>query len=337
MGEILGEGARDRGDPRGRGGAGAGRHIGVSGPPAPAAASPGVAMESAAGAERRLTYEQHKETADWLLAQTSHRPSLAIICGSGLGGLADLLSDPVVFDYADIPNFPRSTVLGHAGKLVFGTLAGVSCVVMKGRFHMYEGYPPWKVTFPVRVFHLLGAETLIVTNAAGGLNRGYEVGDIMVIRDHINTPGLAGINPLTGPNDERFGPRFPAMSDAYDEQLRGLALAVGKELGYARGLHEGAYCFLGGPNYETIAECRFLQQLGADAVGMSTVPEVIVARHCGLRVFGFSLITNKAVLEYGTREKANHAEVLEAGRQAARKLEHLVSVLVERMRSAGLA
>lgn len=242
----------------------------------------------------------------------------------------------MVFNYTDIPNFPQSTVVGHAGKLVFGTLAGVSCVVMQGRFHMYEGYPLWKVTFPVRIFHLLGARTLIVTNAAGGLNRGYQVGDIMVIRDHINMPGLAGINPLSGLNDERFGPRFPAMSDAYDEQLRSLALTVGKELGYGPSLHEGVYCTLGGPNFETIAECRFLQQLGADAVGMSTVPEVLVARHCGLRVFGFSLITNKSVLEYGTQEKANHAEVLEAGRQAAVKLERLVSLLLERMKGKGL-
>ncbi|CAM5096115.1 unnamed protein product [Natator depressus] len=294
-------------------------------------------MEPAASEERsRYTYEQHKETAEWLLDHTKHRPSLAIICGSGLGGLADLVKDPVVFNYTDIPNFPQSTVAGHAGKLVFGMLAGVSCVVMKGRFHMYEGYPLWKVTFPVRIFRLLGAGTLIVTNAAGGLNRGYQVGDIMVIRDHINMPGLAGTNPLSGPCDERFGPRFPAMSDSYDEQLRGLALAVGRELGYGPSLHEGVYCTVGGPNYETIAECRFLQQLGADAVGMSTVPEVLVARHCGLRVFGFSLITNKAVLEYGTREKANHAEVLEAGRQAALKLERLVSMLVERMKGNGL-
>ncbi|EMP24277.1 Purine nucleoside phosphorylase [Chelonia mydas] len=231
------------------------------------------------------TYEQHKETAEWLLDHTKHRPSLAIICGSGLGGLADLVKDPVVFNYTDIPNFPQSTVVGHAGKLVFGMLAGVSCVVMKGRFHMYEGYPLWKVS-----------------------------------------------GSLWG----RFGPRFPAMSDSYDEQLRGLALAVGRELGYGPSLHEGVYCTVGGPNYETIAECRFLQQLGADAVGMSTVPEVLVARHCGLRVFGFSLITNKAVLEYGTREKANHAEVLEAGRQAALKLERLVSMLVERMKGNGL-
>ncbi|XP_054851522.1 purine nucleoside phosphorylase [Eublepharis macularius] len=281
--------------------------------------------------EKSYTYEDSKKTADWLLGNTKHRPKVAIICGSGLGGLADLLKDQVAFDYVKIPNFPQSTVVGHAGKLVFGNLSGTPSVVMQGRFHMYEGYPLWKVTFPVRVFSLLGVETLIVTNAAGGLNPDYKVGDIMLIRDHINMPGFAGVNPLVGPNDERFGARFPPMSDAYDRDLRKLAHTVASEMGCSGCLREGVYCTLGGPNYETIAECRFLQRLGADAVGMSTVPEVIVARHCGLRVFGFSLITNKAILDYESKEKANHAEVLETSRQSARTLEKLVSLLVQRI------
>ncbi|XP_077170275.1 purine nucleoside phosphorylase [Paroedura picta] len=281
--------------------------------------------------EKRYTYEDTKKTADWLLSHTKHRPKVAIICGSGLGGLADLLKDQVVFDYTKIPNFSHSTVPGHAGKLVFGNLSGMSTVVMQGRFHMYEGYPLWKVTFPVRVFSLLGVETLIVTNAAGGLNPDYKVGDIMLIRDHINMPGFAGVNPLSGPNDDRFGARFPAMSDAYDPDLRKLARTVAKEMGCAGCLREGVYCALGGPNYETIAECRFLQRLGADAVGMSTAPEVLVARHCGMRTFGFSLITNKSVLDYESKEKANHAEVLEASRQSARTLEKLVSLMVQRI------
>ncbi|CAI5791122.1 purine nucleoside phosphorylase [Podarcis lilfordi] len=192
-------------------------------------------------------------------------------------------------------------------------------------------FPPSQVTFPVRIFRLLGVETLIVTNAAGGLNPEYKVGDIMVIRDHINMPGFAGQNPLVGPNDDRFGVRFPAMSDAYNEDLRKLAHTVASEMGCSGSVREGVYCALGGPNYETIAECRFLQRLGADAVGMSTVPEVIVARHSGMRVFGFSLITNKAVLDYESTEKANHAEVLEASRQSARTLEKLVSLMVQRI------
>uniref|UniRef100_A0A8C5SX17 Purine nucleoside phosphorylase n=1 Tax=Laticauda laticaudata TaxID=8630 RepID=A0A8C5SX17_LATLA len=281
--------------------------------------------------EERYTYEDYQRTAEWLLSKTKHRPRVAIICGSGLGGLADLLKDQVVFEYSKIPNFPQSTVVGHAGKLVFGNLHGTPTVVMQGRFHMYEGYPLWKVTFPVRIFHLLGVETLIVTNAAGGLNPAFKVGDIMVIQDHINMPGFSGQNPLIGPNDERFGVRFPAMSDAYNEDLRKLAVTVASEIGCSSCMREGVYCALGGPNYETIAECRFLQRLGVDAVGMSTVPEVIVARHCGLRVFGFSLITNKAILDYDTKEKANHEEVLEASRQSARTLEKLVSMMVQRI------
>ncbi|XP_020668389.2 purine nucleoside phosphorylase isoform X1 [Pogona vitticeps] len=281
--------------------------------------------------EERYTYEDCKRTADWLLSNTKHRPRVAIICGSGLGGLADLLKDQVAFEYSKIPNFPQSTVVGHAGRLVFGNLSGTPSVVMQGRFHMYEGYPLWKVTFPVRIFHLLGVETLIVTNAAGGLNPEYKVGDIMIIRDHINMPGFAGQNPLVGPNDDRFGARFPPMSDAYSQDLRKLAHAVASEMGCSGCVREGVYVALGGPSYETIAECRFLQRLGADAVGMSTVPEVIVARHCGMGIFGFSLITNKAVLDYESKETANHAEVLEASRQSARTLEKLVSLMVQRI------
>ncbi|KAK6467769.1 purine nucleoside phosphorylase-like [Huso huso] len=275
------------------------------------------------------TYEEYKVTADWLLANTEHRPLIAIICGSGLGGLAEILKDQKVFSYSDIPNFPQSTVHGHAGRLVFGTLKGKSCVCMQGRFHLYEGYPIWKVTFPIRIFRLLGVETAIVTNAAGGLNEDYKVGDIMLIKDHLNMPGFAGNNPLVGPNDERFGLRFPCMSDAYDRDLRKLAKTVARDLGYSDFLKEGVYCVLGGPSFETIAECNMLKRLGADAVGMSTVHEVIVARHCGMRVFGLSLITNKAVMDYNSESKANHEEVLQTGRERASQLEEMISRLVE--------
>ncbi|XP_041092842.1 purine nucleoside phosphorylase-like isoform X3 [Polyodon spathula] len=249
----------------------------------------------------RYTYEEYKFTADWLLANTEHRPLIAIICGSGLGGLAEILKDQKVFSYSDIPNFPQSTVHGHAGRLVFGTLKGKSCVCMQGRFHLYEGYPIWKITFPIRIFRLLGVETVIVTNAAGGLNEDYKVGDIMLIKDHLNMPGFAGNNPLVGPNDERFGVRFPCMSDAYDPDLRKLAKTVSAELGYSDFLKEG----------------------------MSTVHEVIVARHCGMRVFGLSLITNKAVMDYDSESKANHEEVLQTGLERASQLERMISRLVE--------
>uniref|UniRef100_A0A3Q1EK64 Purine nucleoside phosphorylase n=1 Tax=Acanthochromis polyacanthus TaxID=80966 RepID=A0A3Q1EK64_9TELE len=277
------------------------------------------------------SYEECRATADWLMSNTQVRPTVGIVCGSGLGGLAEMLKEPQVFKYSDIPNFPRSTVHGHAGRLVFGTLKGKPCVCMQGRFHLYEGYPIQKITLPMRVFKLMGVETMILTNAAGGLNQDYKVGDVMIIKDHINMPGFAGINPLAGPNDDRFGVRFPCMSDAYDRKLRQMAHDVASDLGLSDFLKEGVYCVLGGPSFETIAECRMLHRLGADAVGMSTVHEVIVARHAGMRCFAMSLISNQAVMDYDSEEKANHEEVLETGRQRAEQLEKLVSTVVARL------
>nr|XP_057946081.1 purine nucleoside phosphorylase-like isoform X2 [Doryrhamphus excisus] len=269
--------------------------------------------------------------ADWLMSKTDMRPTVGIVCGSGLGGLAEMFKERQVFKYSDIPKFPQSTVHGHAGQLVFGTLTGKTCVCMKGRFHLYEGYPVQKVTLPMRVFKLMGVETVILTNAAGGLNQNYKVGDIMVIKDHINMPGFAGVNPLVGRNDDRFGVRFPCMSDAYDRELCKLAHDVAAELDFSDFVQEGVYCVLGGPSFETIAECRMLHKLGADAVGMSTVHEVITARHAGMRCFAMSLITNRAVMDYDSQEKANHEEVLETGRLRAVQLERLVSAMVGRM------
>ncbi|XP_067905915.1 purine nucleoside phosphorylase 6 [Heterodontus francisci] len=276
----------------------------------------------------RYTYDEYKETADWLLAQSKTHPRVAVICGSGLGGLADLLSNKTTFPYEMIPRFPQSTVSGHAGKLVFGELSGKQCVCMQGRFHFYEGYQMNEVTFPIRVFHLMGVESLIVTNAAGGLNEKFKVGDIMFINDHINMTGFAGQNPLRGRNEERFGWRFPCMSDAYDKTIRQMALDSALELGFQDFVREGVYCMLAGPSYETVAESRLLKILGADAVGMSTVPEVILARHCGMRVFGTSLITNKIVTDYNSLEKANHEEVLQTSRERAEDLQTLISNLV---------
>uniref|UniRef100_A0A3Q3XMV2 Purine nucleoside phosphorylase n=1 Tax=Mola mola TaxID=94237 RepID=A0A3Q3XMV2_MOLML len=281
--------------------------------------------------ENGYSFEEYKETADWLLARTEQRPKVAIICGSGLGGLAELLSDKSAFNYKDIPHFPSSTVQGHVGQLVFGKLQGHECVCMRGRFHFYEGYDMYTVTFPVRVFFLLGVETLIVTNAAGGLNDSYDVGDVMLIKDHLNMPGFAGQNPLCGQNDDRFGVRFPCMSDAYDCDLRALARQTAEEQGCESFLREGVYCMLAGPSYETIAECRFLQTVGADAVGMSTVPEVVVARHCGLRVLGLSLITNKVVTDYDSNDKANHEEVLRTTQKRTQDLQKLISHLITKI------
>ncbi|XP_063315588.1 purine nucleoside phosphorylase-like [Pelobates fuscus] len=278
--------------------------------------------------KKESRYENCEETARWLRDRVRTPPSIAIICGSGLGLLADTLCDPQIFSYSQIPNFPTSTVPGHAGELVFGTLQGKSCVCMKGRFHVYEGYPLWKVTLPVRVFKLMGVQVLLVTNAAGSLCETYRTGDLMIIRDHINMPGLASLNPLIGPNDDRFGPRFPSLWDTYDHNLRSTALEITHRLGHAKLTHEGVYCMVGGPNFESVAEAKFLRLLGADAVGMSTAPEAVVAKHCGMRVFGLSLITNRVAQGYEGQEAIDHNSVLEVSKWRSQILQDLVTELV---------
>ncbi|XP_072296186.1 purine nucleoside phosphorylase-like [Eucyclogobius newberryi] len=245
--------------------------------------------------------------------------------------LAEALENQDAFKYSQIPGFPHSTVQGHAGRLVFGALRGQTCVCMQGRFHMYEGHALCKTTFPVRVFKLLGVDTLLVTNAAGSLDDSLKPGDIMILKDHVNFPGLCGLNPLFGPNDDRFGPRFPAMSGCYDIGLRRVAMEIGKQLGIIPAMREGVYAMVGGPNFETIAEARLLHRLGIDAVGMSTAPEVVVASHCGLRVFGLSLITNKVVKSYEDEDSVDHEGVLEVGRLRAQTLQTLVTELVSRL------
>lgn len=237
--------------------------------------------------------------------------------GSGLGGLAARVADAVVLPYAGIPDFPCSQVAGHANELVLGQLAGRAVVAMRGRIHLYEGYTAAAVAFPVRVMRALGIRALVVSNAAGGLNPNFQPGDLMLMRDHIFLPGLAGHNPLIGPNEESMGPRFPNMSDAYDAGLRALAQRVGAKLGQR--LREGVYVMVAGPSYETPAEYTALRAMGADAVGMSTCPEVVVARHMGLPVLGISLITN--VL---TGEPVSHEQVLAAADAAGGRFCDLV-------------
>ncbi|EDV25436.1 Purine nucleoside phosphorylase [Trichoplax sp. H2] len=275
------------------------------------------------------SYEDIEAISKFLLERCRHRPKIGIICGSGLGGLADTLQEQEAFPYESIPKFPVSTVSGHKGRLVFGVLSGKAVVCMQGRFHMYEGYSMAKVTLPVRVMKLLGVETMLVTNAAGGVNQDYVPGDIMIIKDHINFPGLCGNNPLRGPNNEKFGPRFPAMNDAYNAKLRASLRAAAKLCGLSDHMKEGVYAYLGGPAYETVAELRFLKAIGVDAVGMSTAPEVIVARHCGMKVCGLSLISNKGIMEYDPSLVIDHSEVLEAGRVRAADIQSLVSNLVK--------
>lgn len=269
-------------------------------------------------------YERIQETAAFLQSRISGFPTIGIILGSGLGGLADAVAADVEIPYAEIPHFPQSTVHGHAGKLIFGLLGGKKVVMMAGRFHYYEGYSMDAVTFPVRVMKALGVETLFVSNAAGAMNSAYNVGDIMLIRDHVN---LFPEHPLRGPNDERLGPRFPDMSEPYSLSLLSLAKKVAAEQSLS--LREGVYAGLQGPTFETRAEYEWLHRIGADVVGMSTVPEVIVAIHGGMRCFGASIVT-----DIGIREEMNtitHEEVLEAAAAAAPKLAALVTRVIERM------
>ncbi|XP_050519148.1 purine nucleoside phosphorylase-like isoform X1 [Diabrotica virgifera virgifera] len=281
------------------------------------------------------TYETLNETAEFLKNLVPIKPKIGIICGSGLGAywnegtLADALDQKIAVPYEKIPNFPESTVKGHTGALVFGYIGGVAVVCMKGRFHYYEGYPLWKCAMPVRVMKLLGITHLIATNAAGGLNPRYKVGDIMLIKDHINLMGFAGNNPLQGPNDERFGPRFPPMNNSYDRQLIREAKRIAKGLGLEKDIHEGVYTCLGGPNFETVAELRMLKMWGADTVGMSTVHEVITARHCDLTVLAFSLVTNECLVEYDNTEFPNHEEVLDVGKVRQEVLQKFVKQIIE--------
>jgi len=243
---------------------------------------------------------------------TTRQPRLGLVLGSGLGGLADEIEDAVRVPYGDIPGWPVSTVHGHSGQLVLGTLEGQPVIAQQGRAHFYEGYTLDQVTFPIRVMRKLGVEILVLTNAAGGLNRDFAAGDVMLINDHINFVGMSGANPLMGPNDDSIGPRFLGMVHTYDHNLRVLAQQVAKQNNIT--LREGVYCCLSGPTFETPAEVRMLRGLGADAVGMSTVHEVLVARHAGMRVMAFSGITNVAIDTIDAAAETNHEEVLETGK-----------------------
>jgi purine-nucleoside phosphorylase len=269
-----------------------------------------------------FTLEDYTRAADVIRSRITIAPKIGLVLGSGLGALADEVEQPTIVPYHDIPNFPVSTVVGHAGELVIGTLEGQAVLVQRGRVHFYEGYTMEQVTFAVRVMKALGIETVIFTNAAGGINTSFEMGDIMMMVDHINFLGMAGQNPLMGPNDDRLGLRFLGMAAAYDRPLRQLAERVAAAEGIT--LRKGVYCALSGPFFETPAEVRALRAIGADAVGMSTANEVLVARHGGMRVLAFSSITNIAVDEIDTDRDANHEEVLEVGKLIVPRLKRLL-------------
>jgi purine-nucleoside phosphorylase len=265
-----------------------------------------------------------QDAVAYIRSKTNRLPRIAVVLGSGLGAFADELSDRVEVPYSAIPGWPSSTAVGHAGKLVFGKLDSLDVAVMAGRCHLYEGYTQAQVTLGVRVLHQLGVRSMVFTNAAGGINLSYSQGSLVLISDHIN---LQGSNPLLGPNDDSLGPRFPDMSEAYSASYRAVAHEVAGKLGIK--LADGVYAALTGPSYETPAEIRYLRTIGADLVGMSTVPEVIVANYLGMRALAISCVTNMAagVLP----QKINHEEVLETGRQVRDTLVRLLKALLPRL------
>lgn len=268
--------------------------------------------------------EKVKESCSYLEQRIGRTPEVAVVLGSGLGSLADEVEDKIIIKYSDIPNFPLSTVAGHAGQFVYGTLEGKTVIMMHGRFHFYEGYDMKTVTFAVRVLSLFGIKKLIVTNAAGGVNTSFKPGDLMIIKDHIN---FAGTNPLIGRNLDEFGPRFPDMSEAYDKELISLSLKTAAENNID--VVSGVYFMMTGPSYESPAEIRMIRTLGGDAVGMSTVPEVIVAKHCGMKVLGISCITNMAC---GILDKPlNHEEVIETSNKVKDKFQRLVKGIIKQV------
>lgn len=267
-----------------------------------------------------ITLEQIDQAADAVRERTAYKPRVAFILGSGLNGLADAVQKPDIIPFGDLPHMPVSTVHGHMGRLVIGELEGQVVYVMQGRVHFYEGYTMGQVTLPVRIMQRLGIEMLFVTNAAGGVNPEFDPGDVMLITDNLNLIGMTGTNPLFGPNLDELGPRFPDMSQAYDRELMDKARTTASSENIV--LREGVYCALSGPSFEGPADLRFLRLAGADAVGMSTVPEVIVARHGGMRVLGLSGISNKANLDGSTI--TTHEEVIEAGKIISPKIEKIL-------------
>jgi purine-nucleoside phosphorylase len=272
-------------------------------------------------------FERARLAADFIFLRTKLRPQIALVLGSGLGAFADEFAGATKIPYAEIPYFPRSTAIGHAGQLVIGKVGAIAVAGMQGRVHLYEGYSAKEVVFPIRVLARMGVKAVILTNAAGGIKREFSQGRLVVISDHIN---LQGVNPLTGPNDERFGLRFHDMTGAYDRRFREIAVGEGNRMGI--GMQEGVYAALAGPSYETPAEIRYLRTIGADLVGMSTVPEVIAARHSGIRVLGISCVTNAAagILD----QPLNHVEVLETAERVKGQFIGLLKAVIPRIAEA---
>lgn len=275
-----------------------------------------------------VTLKEIDEATRFISSKIKVQPKVGLVLGSGLGGLADDVEEAVVIPFGEIPHWPVSTIQGHAGRLLIGSLYGKPAMVMQGRVHYYEGYSMDQVTFPIRVMQRLGVELIILTNAAGAIAPDYQPGDVMVLKDHIALIGMAGLNPLRGPNLDEFGERFPDMSQPYDHELIEVSKKVA--VGLKINLHEGVYVCLSGPSFESPADLRFLRIIGADAVGMSTVPETIVARHGKTRVLGFSGISNKANLDGST--VTTHEEVLQAGKLIVPKLTGIIRGVIEEIK-----
>jgi len=275
----------------------------------------------------------YKVAAAYLLKHAKVKPLVGIICGSGLSGLSKGMTDTQVFPYSELPGFPEPTVGGHVGELVFGYLGGVPTVCMRGRFHFYENNPMSLVVMPVRAFRCIGVKVMIVTNAAGGVNPNWKIGDVMCIMDHIGMPCLVGSNPCFGHNDEALGPRFMPTSNVYNKEMQSYVVKAAKTLKYDFVRPSGCYAMVSGPTYESTTEVKFFRQVGADSVGMSTVPEIIAAHHCGIKVIGLSLITNIACMPGEDAPAASHAEVLEVANSRAGQVQTLVAQIVTDMKS----
>lgn len=286
-----------------------------------------MSAASKGSTEANLAFARAEAAARSIQKKTRLRPKIALVLGSGLGAFADEFAGAARIPYAKIPHFPRSTAVGHAGQLVIGKVDGIEVAGMQGRVHLYEGYSAQEVAFPIRVFARLGVKAVILTNAAGGIKKEFTQGRLVVISDHIN---LQGANPLSGSNVDKFGPRFPDMTNAYDKKFRELTLAAGRRLGIDLG--EGVYAALAGPSYETPAEIRYLRSIGADLVGMSTVPEVIAARHAGVRALGISCVTNAAagVLD----QPLDHKEVLETAERVKSQFIGLLRAVIPQIASS---
>nr|5CXQ_A Chain A, Purine nucleoside phosphorylase [Schistosoma mansoni] len=276
-------------------------------------------------------YENASMAADYIKRVSNVLPDIGIICGSGLGKLIEEIEERKVIPYINIPNFPKTTVAGHVGNLVLGSVGGRKIVAMQGRLHMYEGYSNQEIALPIRVMKLLGVRVLLITNLAGGINRKLKSGDFVLIKGHINFPGLGLNNVLVGPNQDEFGPRFPDLSNAYDRLLQQLALKIAQENDFQDLVHEGVYAFNGGPTYESPDESNMLLKLGCDVVGMSTVPEVIIACHCGIKVLAVSLIANNSILDAENDVSINHEKVLAVAEKRADLLQMWFKEIITRL------